>query len=351
MRNIKNLCVDADTSIFEVLKVVDEGKYGIALVINEHAKLLGIVTDVDVRKALLKSTSLNECVEKIMVKQPCIAYINEPKEDILEKMQQAVLRQIPVVDDDGTLVGLEVINDFYRKGTKRNKVVIMAGGLGKRLMPFTKDKPKPLLPVGDQPILETILLHFKHYGFENIFIILNHFSEQIKTHLDADPKGLNIRYIQEEKRMGTCGALSLLPKNEFDEPFFLMNGDLLTNLNLAHLLDFHSNMNTIATACVKDHSIQVEYGVVETNGYFIEKVIEKPAYTFFVNAGIYALNQEVFQYIPKTFFDMTDLMQKMVENGEKVSCFPIHEFWMDIGRKEDYDKAHIEFRKNFKKFS
>jgi NDP-sugar pyrophosphorylase family protein len=224
----------------------------------------------------------------------------------------------------------------------------MAGGLGTRLRPLTDDIPKPLLKVGNKPILETIIRNFAEHGFVNITISLNYKGDMIKDYFgDGSDFGVNIDYVEENKRLGTAGALSLLKENPH-EPFFVMNGDLLTDVNFSHLLDFHSFGNSTATMCVREYEYQVPYGVIQTKDSDITSIVEKPIQKFFVNAGIYVLSPSVFNDIPENeFFDMPTLFNILIEKQKKVSSFPIHEYWLDIGRMSDFEQAQSEYFRIF----
>ena len=220
----------------------------------------------------------------------------------------------------------------------------MAGGLGTRLRPLTQDTPKPLLKVGDKPILQTIIESFAKYGFEDIVISVNYKSHMIKDYFgDGSQFGVKISYIDEDKRLGTAGALSLL-NDKPKEPFFVMNGDLLTNVNFEKFLDFHTFENSIASMAIREHEFQIPYGVIQTNGAKITDIKEKPIQKFFVNSGIYILSPQTLDYIPKDeFFDMPTLFNKLIEDNKNVLSFPIHEYWLDIGRMEELQKAQSEY--------
>lgn len=224
----------------------------------------------------------------------------------------------------------------------------MAGGLGTRLRPLTQDIPKPLLKVGNKPILETIIKNFANHGFVNITISLNYKGEMIKDYFgDGSNFGVNIDYVEENMRLGTAGALSLI-ENKPNEAFFVMNADLLTDVNFSHLLDFHSFSNSDATMCVREYEYQVPYGVIEVEESNVTSIVEKPIQKFFVNAGIYVLSPKVFDYIPKNeFYDMPTLFNTFIEKEKRVISFPIHEYWLDIGRMSDFEQAQSEYFRVF----
>ena len=348
MKNYKNILLKPTSTVKEALKIIDSGAMQIALVIDETEKLLGTVTDGDIRRGLLENLSLDDSIETIIFKTPTVCSIEDTKDKILEIALSKKLHQIPVTDKDEKLVGIVEIEELLKATHKTNKVVLMVGGLGTRLRPLTDNTPKPMLKVGNKPILETIILNFKKYGFINIVLCVSYKSEIIEEYFkDGSEFGVNIEYIHENKRMGTAGALSLL-KGELDESFFVMNGDLLTNINFEHMLEYHLTNSSMGTMGVREYDFQVPYGVVNIDGQNILSIEEKPVHQFFVSGGVYILSHEVLKYIPKDeFYDMPTLFKKMIEEKEKSISFPIHEYWLDIGRIEEFEKANNEFHKVF----
>ena len=348
MINHSEITINKNQTIKEALQIIDKGAIRIAIVLDETQKVIGTLTDGDIRRGLLNSLTLDSTIDNLYFKTPTLANINDSKEAIIQKAITKRLYQIPIVDDNGKLVDIEDLASLLKVTTKRNRVILMAGGLGTRLRPLTENIPKPLLKVGNKPILETIIENFAKYGFVNITISVNYKADMIKEYFgDGSKLGVNIDYIQETKRLGTAGALSLI-KNRPQEPFFVMNADLLTNVNFSHLLDFHSFENSIATMCVREYDYQVPYGVIETNGSDIVSIKEKPIQSFFVNAGIYTLSPQVFEIIPKNeFYDMPTLFEDMIQKELKTISFPVHEYWMDIGKMADFEQAQVEYSEIF----
>ncbi|WP_373072016.1 nucleotidyltransferase family protein [Sulfurimonas sp.] len=344
MNNCKDVTVHKEQSIKEALEVIDKGAIRIAIVLDEKDKVVGTLTDGDIRRGLLSGLSLDSTIDNLYFKEPTLANVNDSKELIVQKAISKQIYQIPIVDDEGKLVKIEELANLLKTNTRSNKVVLMAGGLGTRLRPLTEDIPKPLLKVGNKPILETIIENFAKYGFVNIVISVNYKADMIKEYFgDGSKFGVNIEYIEETKRLGTAGALSLI-KDRPQEPFFVMNADLLTNVNFTHLLDFHTYENSVATMCVREYDYQVPYGVIETDGSNITSIKEKPVQKFFVNAGIYALSPQVFEYIPKNeFYDMPTLFEDIIKEKLKTISFPVHEYWLDIGRMSDFEQAQSEY--------
>jgi dTDP-glucose pyrophosphorylase len=348
MRNIEDIVVKESTSIIEVLKIIDKSSKQLALVVDDSNKLLGTISDGDIRRALLKKISLNESVKNIYFKKPTIASINDSREEIINLCKIKKIYQIPIVDNEGSLIGIEVLNELISNEKKLNKVILMVGGLGTRLHPLTEKTPKPMLEVGKKPILLTIVEKFAEYGYTDIVMCVNHKANIIKDYFGDGAKfGVNIEYVLEDKRMGTAGALSLL-KEKITEPFFVMNGDLLTKVNFEHLHDFHEANDSMGTMCVRDYDFQVPFGVVNIKNTKILSIDEKPLHKFFVNAGIYIFNPEVLQFIPKDqFYDMPTLFNKLIHENLKVVSFPIMEYWIDVGHIDELERANNEYHKEF----
>ncbi len=348
MKNYKSILLKPTSTIKEALQIIDRGAIQIALVIDKDEKLLGTVTDGDIRRGLLNNLSLDDSIEIIISKTPTICSISDTKEKILEIALAKKLHQIPIVDKGGKLIGIKEVDELLKSEYKSNKVVLMVGGLGTRLRPLTDYTPKPMLKVGNKPILETIILNFKKYGFVNIVLCVSYKSEIIEDYFkDGSEFGVNIEYVHENKRMGTAGALSLV-KEKLDESFFVMNGDLLTNINFENMMEYHLSNSSIATMGVREYDFQVPYGVVKTDGVNIVSIEEKPVHQFFVSAGIYVLSHTVLKYIPEDeFYDMPTLFEKLIEEKERSISFPIHEYWLDIGRIEEFEKANNEFHEVF----
>jgi dTDP-glucose pyrophosphorylase len=336
-------------TIRDAIQAIDAGNLQICLLIDEKGHLLGTLTDGDVRRALLHGNDTQSSVEPIINSNPESAKAATDNALLLSRMKERKIHQIPLLDDEGKVVGLAHISDLEPPlQTPENIVVLMAGGLGSRLLPLTDSIPKPLVSVGDKPILETILEGFVEQNFKNFYISVNYKAEAIKQHFGNGEKwGAQIHYLEEDKRLGTAGALQLLPTRP-KESLLIMNGDLLTRVNYQDLLTYHDEQKTMATMCVRDYDFQVPFGVIDAENHQIKKVDEKPVFRFFVNAGIYVLAPDILDLIPKDeHFDMTNLFDRLIEAGHKAAAFPIHEYWHDVGHAGDLDKAIVDFKKYF----
>ena len=348
MKDIQNIKLSKNASIEEALKVIGDGAMQIALVVDKSDRLIGTLTDGDIRRGLLRGLDLKSSIESITFKTPTIAKESDTKEMILKLAISKKLNHIPIINESGKVIGIQEISQLVMPNEKKNKVILMVGGLGERLGSLTKDTPKPMLKVGNKSILETIVENFKGYGYTNIVMCLNYKSEIIQDYFgDGSEFGVNIEYIVKEKRMGTAGALSLLKDNS-KEPFFVMNGDLLTNVNFEKIHECYLLNNAQALMCVREYESQVPYGVINIENTKIVSVEEKPTQKFFVNAGIYMLNPEVLKYIPKNeFYNMTTLFEKLIDKDKNIISFPIDGYWLDIGRFEEYKKANEEYNEVF----
>lgn len=348
MKHWQSATIGPDSTIRQAVEVLDAAALQIALVVDEDRRLLGTITDGDIRRAILRGLSLDDPATRVMNETPTTAREHDDRDTLLALMRHRRLHQVPVLDASWRVVGLEVLDNLLNTEPRANAVVLMAGGLGSRLQPLTDDCPKPLLHVGSKPILETILDAFVQHGFERFYLSVNYLADKIEEHFgDGSRWGVEIRYLREKERLGTAGALSLLPEAP-TEPLFVMNGDLLTRLNFAHLLDFHTEQNAAATMCVREYEMQVPYGVIETRSHRILDIREKPTERYLVNAGVYVLQPETLDFIPRDeFFDMPDLFKRLIKQKEETVVFPIREYWMDIGRIEDFYQANGQFDQVF----
>lgn len=348
MNTWKNILLLPETPIRETIRVLDASTAKIVLIVDANNRLLGTVTDGDIRRCILKGMSLDEITHKIMNSDPTVAMVDESRESILHVMQRKALHHIPIVDQDRRVVGLETLGELTQLPTRDNWVVLMAGGLGSRLRPLTDECPKPMLKVGNKPLLETILENFIEYGFHRFYISVNYMADVVKAYFgDGSRWGVDIGYLHEDQRLGTAGALSLLPESP-TEALLVMNGDLLTKVNFKQLLDFHAGHHAQATMCVREYDFQVPYGVVKIDDQRIICIDEKPIQRFFVNAGIYVLEPASLGFISaNTYFDMTTLFEKLIELNKETAVFPIREYWLDVGQLADYDRANGEYRDIF----
>lgn len=330
----------------DAMKAMTLARLGIVLIVDARRRLLGVLTDIDIRRALLKSQKMDVAVSKVMTSQPVTIAAGMTQAEIAEVFSRTPHAYIPVVGAGGRLSGLATLTD-YATIPKRypNWIVVMAGGMGKRLMPLTETVPKPMVLVGDKPILELLLEQLISSGFGRFILTVNHMADQIKDYCgDGSRWGVQIEYIQEKGPLGTAGALSLI-KRDLGGTFLVVNGDILTKVNFGALLHFHETEKALATLCIKQHEMQIPYGVIELKNHKLEKIVEKPVQRFFVNAGIYALEPEALRLLPKgRHRHMPDFLEDIrLKKPRSVACFPLQEYWQDIGRPQDHERASLEY--------
>lgn len=344
MKNWESVLINPRATLHDAIAALDRGGLQIVLVVDEHRRLLGSLTDGDVRRALLRQMPLGTPASDVMHREPHTVPAGSSREHVLALMEAHQLLQVPLVDSEQRVVGLETLQGLLRSQKRRNAVFLMAGGFGKRLQPLTDHCPKPLLQVGGKPILELIIEGFVKAGFRRFFISTHYRPEMIRDQIgDGSRWGADVVYVHEDEPLGTGGALGLLPASEIREHMFMMNGDLLTNLDFNKLLQFHEDHDGAATMCVREHEHRVPYGVIETDGQRITSMIEKPAYRYFINAGIYVVSPEVVASVTRgRRVDMPHLLQEQMDAGRVINMFPLHEYWLDIGRMEDFQRAQSE---------
>jgi len=345
----EKVLVSPKLKIFEVIKIIDRNSQQIAVVTDEERKLLGTVTDGDIRRGILKGISLNSPVSLIMNPHPVTIPKLRDRNSIINILKANKVRHLPVVDAERRIIGIERLDELLTDAHSDAWVVIMAGGYGKRLEPLTNTCPKPMLKIGEKPVLQTILEQFIQQGFSRFCISVHYKPEQIKDFFgDGSNWGAEIHYIDEEKRMGTAGSLSQLPFVP-SEPILVINGDILTKLGFIQLLDFHLEHQAKATIAVTTYDYQVPYGVIKANRDRLVGFEEKPVYANFINAGIYVLNPEVLNYVPRnSYFDMNNLFEMILQNDEPSCIFPIREYWTDIGDMKSFDQACKDYEREFR---
>jgi dTDP-glucose pyrophosphorylase/CBS domain-containing protein len=344
---LEALCVLSGASIRDVIGCIDENEQGIALVTDADRHLLGTITDGDIRRAMLAGVSLDSPVEEILVRkagtpyaQPVTAPADTPQTELVRLMQEREVRQIPLVDAENRVVQMVTFDNLLPSQGLPMQAVIMAGGLGTRLRPLTDDLPKPMLPVGDRPLMERIVEQLRDAGIQRVHVATHFQPEKITKHFgNGESFGVDIDYVEEDQPLGTAGALGLMETP--DEPVLVINGDILTRVDFRSMLTYHKKHKSDLTVAVRQYDIQVPYGVIDCEGPYITGVREKPRMGFFVNAGIYLLEPSALRFIPNgKHFDMTELIEKLIVENRTVVSFPIVEYWLDIGQHEDYIQAN-----------
>ena len=335
------------SSIQEAILNLDQSGLQIVLIISADGRLCGTVTDGDVRRALLRGLSLQARVDDIMFRIPMVAPPEVGREMVLQLMRANKIHQLPVVDAEHRVVGLHVWDDIIAPSRRDNMMVIMAGGLGKRLRPFTEDCPKPMLPVAGKPMLEHIIDRARAEGFSRFILSVHYLGHMVEEYFgNGDRWQISIDYLRENSPLGTAGAISLLEPRP-DRPFLVTNGDVLTDISYADMLDFHRHQGALATMAVRQHEWQHPFGVVHTEGINIVGFEEKPIHRTHVNAGIYVLDPEALNVLTKgEHCDMPTLFERLQNQGRSTIAYPMHEPWLDVGRPDDLERAQQTIKNN-----
>lgn len=345
----KNVVLSKESTIRDAMRVIDQAALRIGLVCDERNKLLGTITDGDIRRGLLADCDMNDSVERIMNQNPLISKDADTHEQRLKLMDQHDLLAIPIIDDNYHVVGLETLHQAMQPKKHDNPVFIMAGGFGTRLQPLTDHCPKPMLRVGDKPMLEHLINQFIKQGFHRFYISTHYMPELIHKHFgDGSQFGISVEYVYEDSPLGTGGALGLLPKNLPNLPLVMMNGDVLTKLNYAQLLHHHETQGFDATMCVREDEHRVPFGVIETEEQLIVNMVEKPTYRYKINTGIYVLNPEIITKVQvNQRIDMPTLLEQGRQAGKRIGTYTSYDYWLDIGQMKDYQKAQQDIERLF----
>lgn len=345
MANLAELLVQPALSIRDAMGAIDRNGIGIVLVVDAERHLLGTITDGDVRRAILSGVELTRPVADLLdhkaapFAEPLVAAAGTPADELLRLLTKSSLRHIPLLDDERRVVDVATLDELAKSSELPMRAVVMAGGSGTRLKPLTDDAPKSMLPIGDRPLLELIVEQLRSAGINQVSVTTHYLGEQIQKHFGAGEEfGVEIRYVDEDEPLGTAGALSLLDPS--DEPMLVMNGDILTRVDFRAFRRFHDEHRAEMTVAVRPYEVEVPFGVVETHGVDVARISEKPVLRHLVNAGIYLLDPGVLRYVPQgERYDMIELIQKLVAEGKNVVAFPVHEYWIDIGQHESYERA------------
>ena len=342
--SIQKLVLTSHNSLIDALEVINAGSKGIALILSDNNRLVGVLTDGDIRRGMLRGQKLDSSVGESMNISFKSITKDSSEAEALSLMRSLDLRHLPVVDEHGFLVDLICLDDLLNFRNLPNSVVIMAGGKGTRLLPHTLSCPKPMLPVGGKPMLEILIKQCISAGLVNIYISVNYLKEQIIEYFgDGSALGASISYLVEDTPLGTAGSLHLLPP-ELDAPFLVMNGDVLTHLDFRHLIEFHQSHGGIATVCGREHEITIPYGVINHEGSTLIGLEEKPSLNYLVNAGLYILDPLILPLLKKGVkLDMPELLTQAKQCGHQVNVCPVHEYWLDVGRPETLAEAHRDW--------
>ncbi|BAT72261.1 nucleotidyltransferase [Thermosulfidibacter takaii ABI70S6] len=345
----KDIFISPKATIKEALKKLNEAAEKVLLVVNENYTLLGTLTDGDVRRYILKTGTIDGHIKDVYNSNPIFIYEHQSKEDAKRTIFKNKIEVLPVLDRNRKVVGFYRWVDFYEKDlrevVKTEKidipVVIMAGGKGTRLDPFTKVLPKPLLPIKDKTVTELIIDSFKKFGIRRFYLTLNYKGKVIESYFNSIEKDYEIEFLWEKEFLGTAGSLYML-RDIKDDLFFVSNCDILLNVNYVDVYKYHLKMNAVFTSITSIQNHRIPYGVVYIKeGGVIEKIEEKPEHTLQINTGVYLLNKETLRYIaPNSYLDMPQFINKLLEQNKKVIAYPINETdYIDVGQWDEYKRA------------
>jgi len=350
MTDLAALLADRETSIRDVMAILDRNAKGIALIVDSDHRLIGTVTDGDIRRAILATIDLDQPVQALLDRRaatqqidPFTAPVGTPLAELLRMMNEHQLRQVPLLDAAGRVADLVLLSDLVRTYELPLTAVVMAGGFGARLQPLTDDLPKPMLPLGGRPLMQLIIEQLRQSGIRRVNVTTHYKPEKITKYFgDGHDFGVELNYVTEDHPLGTAGALRLIGAS--DEPLLVINGDILARVDFRAMLEHHREHQADMTVAVRDHEVPVPYGVIESEGTYVRCVREKPVLKFQVNAGIYMLEPSVVQHIPNGQSDMTHLIQRLLEDGRPVVTFPMAGYWLDIGKMGDYAQAQEDVK-------
>ena len=349
--DISTLCVTWGTNIRDAIAQMDVYGIGIVLVVDQERRLQGTITDGDVRRAVLADMDLDLPVDTLLARkasstnlQPITAPVDADQSTLLQTLQQHSIRHLPLVDQDHRVAALVTLDEYVPEEELPLQAVIMAGGLGTRLRPLTDQLPKPMLPVGDRPLMEIIIQQLRDANIKHVNVAVHHESDKITDHFgDGRDFGVEIVYVTEDRPLGTAGALGLMESQQ--ETLLVINGDVLTQIDFRAMVAYHREHGAGLTVAVHRYDLQVPYGVIECEGPQVRRLAEKPEFKFLVNAGIYLLEPAAYNFIPNgQRYDMTDLIQHLLDQGQPVFAFPIREYWMDIGQHADLQQAQMQVK-------
>ena len=337
--NLSVVLVSPRATITEAMAHLDAAGTGALLLCEADQRLFGILTDGDIRRAILRNDPLSDPCGKIATRDPVSVAPGILPALALQLMNQCDVNHLPVIDADGTIVDLLLRRDLMVGELTPQSAVIMAGGLGTRLRPLTENLPKPMLPIGDRPLLARTIEQLRESGIRRVNVTTHYLKEKITSYFgDGHEFGVELNYVSEDRPLGTAGGLRLVGVQ--DGPLLVINGDVMTKVRFSDLMSYHRELGADVTVGVRKHEVELPYGVVDCDGPRLLRIREKPRMSFMVNAGIYVLEPTVYRHVPiNEHFDMPDLIRCLLEKGRHVVTFPITEYWLDIGQPRDYEQA------------
>lgn len=341
-RDLSGLLVRPDSTLMHAMQVIDREGMELAFVADHRGRILGTLSDGDMRRAILGGMQLDApAVHKVMHKKFTSVGPGAGRAEVLDLMRSLGIGVVPVVDDEGIIIGLHLLYELIGAGEKPNAAVLMAGGRGTRLHPLTRDVPKPMLPVAGRPMLERLVLQLVGSGIRTIYLSINYLGDVIERHFGGGQRfGCEIRYLREKKPLGTGGALSLLPRSVRRHPVLVMNGDLVIELDVSRVLDFHEDGQFAMTTCLKPYQVEIPFGVAKVRKQELISMREKPKEQYLVNTGIYVVSGEALRLVPANReFSMPELIERCSSRSLRVGAFQLDGYWLDVGRHDTLSQA------------
>jgi len=344
--DLTTLCASPEITVHQAIAQMEVSRVGVVLIVDPEQRLLGTMTDGDMRRAVLADIQMDQPVSVLLALQknpdysgPITAPVDSDEASLISTFREHRIRHLPLVDQDGRVVALVTPEEFFPDQKKPPQAVVMTGGMGTRLNPITIETPKSMLPIGDRPLLEIIVQQLQEAGIRQVNLSVHHKSEKISEHFgDGRSFGVDINYVTEDLPLGTAGGLGLMEQP--NDTLLVMNGDILTQVSFPDMLAYHQENDADLTMAVQQYNVQLPYGVVECDGPTVQNLTEKPETNFLVNAGMYLLEPVVHKFIPKgERCEMTELIQRVLDAGLNVVAFPLREYWVDIGNHADYEKV------------
>lgn len=342
-KNLQELVIRRQDSLLAAMRCITDNRREVALVVDDGGRLAGVITDGDIRRGLLAGLGTDTAAEKVMTSEYTAVGLESDRAAVLDLMKARSIRHVPVVDADRRLLGIHFLQDLISPIDRPNAAVIMAGGQGVRLRPLTEHIPKPMVRVAGRPILERIVLHLVGHGIRQVYLAVNYKAEMIEEYFgDGSRFGCAISYLHETQPLGTGGPLSLLPQ-PLRDPVIVMNGDLVTQVDVSELLDFHAAHNVVATVAARPYEVEIPFGVIREDAGRLVGIEEKPSTYHLINSGVYVLGRDAVDRVPKgTFFPITCLFEKLLEQRAAVGVYTLKGDWTDVGRHEELRRARGE---------
>jgi|GEM_PF-41364 len=345
-QDLENLTISESSTLQDAITTIDVRGYGLVMVVDATGRLVGTISDGDIRRAIIAGLSISTSVQEVLKRKqgtkhpvPVTARAGTTAEELKVLMLAHTFRQIPLLDDEDRVVGLALLEELVPEEPLPVRALVLAGDHGIKLHPHQEELPKPLLPVGNQPLFELMLGHLKRSGIQQVHMSTHYKSKKIVDRFgDGSAFGVRLSYLEEGEPLGSAGSLLLIP--ETDEPILVLNGDILTKVDFKIMLDYHKEHKADMTIAVKSRDFQIAYDVIKTNGIFVDSFEKQPVAQHFINAGIYLFNPDIRRMIPtNSKYDIDELIAKLKEAGKTIVCFPIREYWQDIGQLEGYKQA------------